>query len=462
MQEKGGSLSSRLSSRSDVDGKRNLRNQNLRYALFTAVIARMSGIALQIVSLPIAAFQLGPADFSIYAMLGAILAAMTLSNLGMGQSTTLHMSNALAARDRTTAREMLSLSLTIIGLISLVVSAVMAALIIWSPLMEFAFSQHLQGAQAPKAAALFVCAVFLATQVLSAIEAAQLAQQKQYRLNIAISLGTLVAAGAVWWAATVAPSVLMILVAVHLPVIVSRSLNAFSVITDIWPKIADLRPALSHARSLVADGLRFLSSTSLSNFLCHALSVITVGLFAAPLATASFVALMNAVLLFCSALSLVAIPFRSAMPEAQKHGDHEWMRTAKFRLLAANLAIAFLVCLLFSVFGQWLFSVWYQGSVDPSRLALLGASIYCILLAIEVANFTYLSSIGWLEGSSRWLLLRSLSAAVAVLVAASLGYHELVFWVLALFSFAFSFIPLTVIMIRFGRNAMSSQMNETT
>lgn len=67
--------------KSRLEDRRQARNRSLRMALLTTILARMSGVLLQVVSLPIAAMQIGAAGFSIYAILGSLLAAMTLSNL---------------------------------------------------------------------------------------------------------------------------------------------------------------------------------------------------------------------------------------------------------------------------------------------------------------------------------------------------------------------------------------------
>jgi len=424
-------------------------------ALLTTILARMSGVLLQVISLPIAAMQLGAAGFSIYAMLGSLLAAMTLSNLGIGQATTLHMSRVLAVGETNTGRELFMASLCVLGGIATAVTALAVLLILLSPLIPLIFAQYIDELPAPVGPALFVCFVFLATQLLSVFEAAQLAQQRQHRLNIALGIGSLVAAAAVWFAATTRPDVLSILIAVHLPSIAARSFNAARVWVDISPKRRDLTAARCYVRDILKDGLKFVSGTSFANFLCHPFSVLAVGFFAMPLSSASFAALMNAIILASSVNSLFVTPLRGAIPEALRSGDHTWLRMAMLRMYGISAIYGLIVFVVLAVTGERLFEIWYRGAVDPQASELLGAGLYFVVLSIEVTNFTYLSNVGLLPAASRAMLIKGVCSAIAVLLVSYLGYFYLAFWVLLVANIVFALIPHMTMMI-----AASSQATQ--
>lgn len=421
------------------------RNRSIRMALLTTVVARMSGVLLQVVSLPIAAMQLGSAGFSMYAMLGSLLAAMTLSNLGIGQATTLHMARALAAGQIQIGREMFLASLGVVGSIASAVTTLAILLILFTPLIPVVFSQHIATLSAPIMPAMFVCAVFLATQFLSVFEAAQLAQQRQHRLNLATGIGTLVAAGAVWLVADSRPNVFNILVAVHLPVIIARGINAIGVWLDFSPRLRELAEARTHVRNILLDGLRFVSGTALANFLCHPFSVLAVGFFAVPLSAASYAAVMNAIILASSVNSLVVTPFRGAIPEAFRLGDHAWLRKAVLRMTVATAVYGLFMCVLFAGFGEWLFDTWYSGAVQPQRIELIGAGLYFLLISIEVTIFTYLSGTGSLQAASRVVFMKAICSAIAIIAVTLGGYSDLVFWVLLAINLVVSLIPLSAI-----------------
>lgn len=431
-----------------TDHHRFRRNRNIRHALVTSAAARFSGVLLQVVSLPIAAGALGHAGFSIYAMLGAFLAAMTLSNLGMGQATTLHLSRSLADDDIASGRAMLAVSLVIVGGIAIAASLIVAGLILWSSLLDVVFSRHLDGTTSPTGAALFVCLVFLATQLLSVFEAAQLAQQRQHRLNVAMSAGTLVAATAVWWVAAHEPSVLAILVAVHLPVLFARGLNAVGVWADLRPSPAHLALAAHRGRAILADGLRFVSGTTIANFLCHPFSVLVVGLFAAPMPSASFAAVMNAVLLASAVFGYVLSPLRGSLPEAQTRHDHEWIRRAYRLVMLGMMGYAVVPASLLSFFGIWLFDIWYGPSVEPSGILTFAAGVYVLLLGLEMVNFAFASSLGSIRIASRWMLAKGIVSAASVLLLAGLDAIDWTIWSLCIVNLGFSLIPLSYLASR--------------
>lgn len=436
-----------LSNKTENESKRVARNRGLRKALITTVVARISGVLLQVVSLPIAAMQLGPAGFTIYAMLGALLAAMTLSNLGIGQATTLHMARALATNQIRSSRELFLTSLLAVGGLALAVASLIALSVLFSSLLLVVFALHLDGAPPPVAASLFVCAVLLVTQLLSVFEAAQLAQQRQHMLNIATAIGTLIAAASVWWVASTRPTILSILVAVHIPVLLARTINAIGIWLDLNPRFHDLAAVQQHLRSMVADGLRFVSGTTISNFLCHPFSVLAMGLYATPLSSASFAAVMNALILASTVFNLISTPFRSTLTEALQLRDFKWVRRAAIFMFVANGSLGVLGFLVFGVFGEQLFAVWYKGAVAPDSNELWGMAVYFLILSLEVTNFTFLSSIGFLHSASRWTLVKAVFAASCIVLLLASGQFGLQFWVLAMSSVLLSLIPLGIVTV---------------
>lgn len=432
---------------SKPEDRRLARNRSLRVALITSVAARISGVLLQVISLPIAAIHLGAAGFSIYAMFTSLLAVMTLSNFGIGQATTLHMSNKLAVGEESTGRELFLASLGLAFGIATVVTTIAVILIVLTPLLPLLFAQHLDQTAMPIGSALFVCFIFYIVQLLSVFEAAQLAQQRQHRLNIVLGVGTFFAALTVWLVANTSPNVLYILLAVHLPIILVRAINAVVVWIDISPRSEDLKRALIHMRDVFKDGLSFVSGTTITNFLCHPFSILVVGLFSAPLTTASFAAVMNAIILSLSAVSLLVLPFRGAMPEAYRSEDHAWLHKTLTLLFGASAACGSIVFLVFAITGERLFDLWYGGTIVPQRTELLAAGLYFFALAIEQTNFTFLSSTGRLAKASRAILIKGLLSALIVLLVIYLGYNFLVFWVLFVCNVLFSLFPLSAMTI---------------
>ena len=174
-----------------------------------------------------------------------------------------------------------------------------------------------------------------------------------------------------------------------------------------------------------------------------------------PLSSASFAALMNAIILASSVNSLFVTPLRGAIPEALRSGDHTWLRMAMLRMYGISAIYGLIVFVVLAVTGERLFEIWYRGAVDPQASELLGAGLYFVVLSIEVTNFTYLSNVGLLPAASRAMLIKGVCSAIAVLLVSYLGYFYLAFWVLLVANIVFALIPHMTMMI-----AASSQATQ--
>ncbi|WOX05440.1 lipopolysaccharide biosynthesis protein [Microbulbifer pacificus] len=435
-----------------VSEQRATRGRNLRLSLATSLVARMSGVLLQVITLPIAASSLGAADFTIYAMLGAFLAAMALSNLGMGQATTLRMAEAIGAGDNARAHDTLRVSLIIVGGIAFALALAAVGLILFTPIMTMVFANQLNGSVAPNDAALFACAVFFVTQVVSVFEAAQLAQQRQYRLNLAMAVGTLLAAASVFWVSNHNPSVLSILIAVHLPVTVARIYNAIVVWVQFCSKYtSSAGPVKIRAGAIFKDGLHFVSGTTVSNFLTHHLSILIVGAFCESIVAASFAAVMNSVLLATVVFNHIMAPLRGALPEAKARGDGLWIRRVFINVTMMNSLVGFAIAFLFFIFGTAIFQYWYGGSVVPWPELTRGAGVYILVLTLEITFFGFVTALGYLRFASICMLAKGVAVSGVVFILSSNVIVHGLMWVISAISFFISMLPLAVFSWRLMR-----------
>jgi len=429
-----------------ADALRSDRNENLRRSLATSVVARLAGILLQVLSLPLAAAALGTDGFSAYSMLGAVLAWLSLSNLGIGQAATLHMAREADPHRRVTV---FFTSWVIVLAVSMGVFVLSAILLFLTPISDFLFSNVSQDVTQLQGALLFVCLVFLITQSLSVFESAQLAFQQQHFFNKSVTAGTLISAILVLITSRYYPTVLNVLLAVHLPVLFFRLLNAKRVWIELRPSPNDFsRITKQETQPIICDGLRFLSGATISNFLCHPLPILIIGILTTSLFTASFSAVMNAVILGSAVFGMLISPFRGALPEAARSGDGRWVWRMYGWSLAGSLCYALFPLLIFTLFGQRLFQIWYQGSISPERPILIGAGIYMMCLAIEVINYNFLTSLGKLARASRWMIIKSILTALAVWSIARMGQPVMTFYVLCFINVIFSLIPLSAMIVK--------------
>ena len=438
---------------------RDSRNKSLRQALFTAVLARLAGIALQVVSLPIAAATLGPELFSVYSMLNVVLAWTSLSNLGISQATTLHISREANAEKKL---QVFSASIVMIAFLTSIVFFMGVLFFYWTPVLSWIFEAHVSDINIVYKPIIIVGFIFLITQYLSVFEAAQLAAQRQAEFNIATSVGTALAAGAVYWVSQNFVSVLGVILAVHVPVVVLRVINARNVLKSFGLTVTQLFSVrINDIRSVFRDGLSFVSGGPVSNFLCHPLSIVLVGAYSESLVTASYAAVISAIILVASFFSFVISPFRGALPEARRKGDYDWIRRMYWLTLSANLTYASVPFILLTFFGQPIFEVWYQGSVSPHHLILLASGLYVLCLAIEVTNYNFLSSLGCLQSASRWLLFKSISTAAVVWFLAFSENSEYIFFGMFFVAFLFSVIPLSVLVLMIIKRKSMESLNNS-
>ena len=428
------------------ENKRELRNRNIRLALASSIVARLAGILLQVLSLPIAAAALGQEKFSIYAMIGAILAWMMLSNFGISQATTLHMAQAIGEKNNQHANRIFIASLIVISLIALGVSLIIGLLTLLTPLPQLIFAKQIVSTDDVSgivAALIFTCFVFLANQLLSVFEAAQLAHQQQKNLNIAMAIGSTLAAGLVYLTAKENPSVLNILLAVHIPVLFFRLINAI----QINKKMQASHPLskqnnLDSIKKILQDGARFLSGTTISNFLCHPFIILMIGMLSHASMASSFAAVMNALLLVAALFGYLMSPIRGALPEARQSGDKLWIRNIYKKTMIISLSYALIPCMLLTLAGPWVFRIWYSGSINPDGFLLIGAGLYIIFLAVEVIHYNFLSSLGELKYASNWMLYKSIASVLVIWYLITTGKANMTFFGLIFANFIFSLIPL--------------------
>jgi O-antigen/teichoic acid export membrane protein len=409
-----------------------IRNYRLKISLVTTGIARISGILLQAISLPIAAAALGAQAFSLYAMVAAILAWLTLSNMGLSHAVTLEVASSSNPSDTRHKEIYLARALLVAVSISAITGGIVL-LLMEVGIFEIIFNKTNGEKGYPKIEIIFVLFVFLATQVFSIFEGYQLAEQQQYKLNIYMAFGTLLSAICVSISAAWEPTVLCILVSVHMPVLIARFANTLNVTQKVKLKILDFRVRKWEEISpIIARGIQFVSGTTISNFLCHPFTVIVVGATVPVSQSASYAAVINAILLAVSILGHVMSPIRGAVPEAFLRGELGWIKRAYRISLCAMILYAAVPSLILIFYGSSFFDFWYQGMVSPDSVMLIGAGVYLMLYCIETVHYNFLICIGYLEESSRIVFAKGLLVAgVSVPISVYLGATYVMWFIVA-------------------------------
>lgn len=427
---------------------RTSRGRNIRTAILTSIVARLSGVLLQVVSLPFAAAALGNEGFALYAMMTAVLSWLSLSMLGLGPAITVSMSfNSVGSS--TDFRTIFSTGVICMLAISIALSIVASIAIFATRLPDTVFAlYHNQGDEIILSLCV-VIAVFFFSVNLSSVEAAQLALQQQGRYNTLIAIGTLLASIGVIVVAQGTPTPHTILISAQTPVIGARLINAaifLYAIPHLLPSLRLVRVAI--AKSLLVQGSRFAMAGSVNNFLTHIFPVLVIGAIAPASYAAAFAATMNAVIVLSSVFSLTSRPLLGAVPEAHARNDVRWISSAYGRTLIFSASYGLFCFAVMSIFGTSIFDAWYQNTIHPSAILLSLAGLYVILIGVEVTNYTFLSAVGLSRIVSYALSTKSIIFSLILLLFSSQMIDYMPFAMLIITNILLSSLPLTFMAFR--------------
>lgn len=424
------------------------RNKNLVSSLITAVIARFSGIFLQVISIPIAAISLGNEGFALYAMLVGIMSWLTLSKIGIGPAMTVSISEKRITDNQ--IQKIISSTgfYVVMGLITFV--SIISILSVNTPYVyDYLFKNYLGLESEINRSLMLVLTMFILYSLFSVIESIQLAYQQQYYFNLFSTVGTAISGLLVILVARYSPSVFNILLAANAPQLLVRAANVvlFCIKNQVAIPVLGLFD-FSLSRKLFKDGVRYFLSGPVNNFIFNVLPIIYVSANWLPHSAASFAAIMNAVVLLSSLFALINGPMLAAVAEAKARGDLRWIKVVYKKLILATIMFSLVINMILLYCGENIFDVWYSGTIAVASLSLIFAGLYYSMNGIEVLNYTLLSGVGKIKIVSLVMLLKCcvfLFGISLIQVGDELYY---IFACMSFVAFLFSVVPLTNMTIK--------------
>jgi O-antigen/teichoic acid export membrane protein len=432
-----------------VTGENASRSRRLVQTVASGFVARISGIALQVVSLPVAAVSLGNAGFTVYAMTTAIMSWLSLSQLGIGPALTVQIASYRGEGRKDDVKAIFATGFWTVFSIAAIVSVSAFAVFNSTAAIEHLFSGFADQHDEIHFAMVFVLVAFFLTMNLSSVEAAQTAFQEQHQFNAFATVGTLVSATSVFLAAKFDPRPSVIFLAVQSPAIVARLLNAMWFLAKHKMNMMALQTFDQRiAKSLINSGLHFSLGGQVTNFLSHVFPIILVGAVLENHIAAAFAAVMNSIIIAASFFSVTTSPILGMIPDARVRKETKWINMVYKKTITINLVFAFSFLIIFVIFGDYIFAIWYQGSIEPSKELLIGAGCYFVILSLDVTNFMFLSGLGLSNRAS--LILFGRSTIFAILLYLFLGQDSdgLPFLLLTSTSLICSTVPLSVMLAR--------------
>lgn len=432
------------------DNKRyqRLRNKKLASSLYTAVVARISGVALQIFSIPFAAVSLGNDGFALYAMLVGILSWLSLSKIGIGPALTVGLSSE-RAKGFVEGQKVISSNGFIVVFILTLIAALLSGMAVSIPeVFDSLFKNYeIYTDEISKSLGLILIA-FILYSFFSVYESIQLAYQEQYYFNVLLAIGTAVSAILVFFVASEGGGVFYILLAANAPQIVARGVNSllFCIRNPaVLPKCYMFDRKVSFG--LLNDGSRYFIAGPINNFIFNVFPIIYVGATRSSDDAAAFAAVMNAVVLMSSFYGLVNGPLLAAIAEAQGRGDKNWVRSSYVKVLGASFLLGVIVMAIFAFIGEYIFSIWYSGTIEVTVSILVLAAVYFTFNGVEVVNYTVLSGMGKIQVVSVVVTVKCIIFICGLLMLPNDELYVL-FLLMSIVAFIFSTIPLSILVKR--------------
>jgi O-antigen/teichoic acid export membrane protein len=410
------------------------REKNFRYAVASSMGSKVTTVAVQIIAMPIAAISLGAHGFTLYALLMAAVGWLALSNLGIGPTLTVKLAAAHVHNDLCMERCIFSSAFIPVFIISAFVSlATLCA--VWVLPVNGVFGPLYAADIYVIQWGLTILIIFSFLQTnLSLFESVQASFQEQYVQNLFATASSLPCILAILIVANQNPTPIDLILALSLPSILFRCINAAWVVRrhpDVFSFGMAFRWPVS--KQLMQSGAMFSLAGGLGNFLAHILPVILVGRSFNSNISASFAATMNAVILVSGVISMLSTPLWPAIADSVARGDRSWAVKAYGRLLGVVMVFGLFVALFLAVRGEWLFQIWFRGQINPSRELLLAAGFYFVLSCWEVAHFTILVGLHKIAQASILVCMRAIIGVGITIVFLEIG-NEAVPFIAMIFS----------------------------
>jgi O-antigen/teichoic acid export membrane protein len=359
---------------------------------WTAGVVRL---AVNLVSVPLAAHYLGTQRYGVWVVASTLIAVVSLLDFGLGNHLTTVLAHALARGDRTAARSDVA---TIFGL-SVALAA--AGLVLFVATWPVAPWQHLWNVTDPLAAQeaprvlWVVVIVTLVSLPVNLVTRVQFAFQEGWKVNLWQSLGGLAAlAGLILAVRSEAGLPVLAFALAAIPVLVmAADLAIVAVREKRWlfarPWLFDRAAApgvLWQSRHLLTNNLQSLF------WLAKDTLVVNLAYGATELVRFSTIFRVYILLLGLIVGSVTAAAW-PALADAMARGDWRWVKRAYAHFLAMAVGGYSLVLLLLACFARPLIRLWAGEALVPrTEVAWLLALQFALLASANVSSYLLLAA----------------------------------------------------------------------
>jgi O-antigen/teichoic acid export membrane protein len=331
------------------------RNALLRWAMIGSASSKASGLALQAIAIPLVYHSLGQHRFALYLLLTAVLAAMSLAQMGAGPGLTQALARANAAQRRGEEASLLNAAFRLTAAGALIGGCVVL-LIIHLVAPERLFGAAFANDRLEVLASANVCVFVLMAQMVSGVVDSALAgYQEQVLSSVGSMLGNLLSLVLVLVICRYAPTIIGVVVVLFGVPTLSRLANLVALYLR--------RPYLLHGvlessrgfyAPLLNIGLAFWT-IGLCSLIAQNGGTFLLARLSSTHDTDLFAIVYRYLTLASSAVNVITQPLWPAITDAIAHRDTDWIRRSYARILRALSVYSGLLALVSISAGPWIF-----------------------------------------------------------------------------------------------------------
>jgi O-antigen/teichoic acid export membrane protein len=407
----------------------------LRAALSTGALAKISGIAVQLVAIPYAVRKMGVEAFGEYALAIALFSWVSLLDIVWGQAL---VRKTVAAINRAAKGEVTSLIFT--ALVATAFFVVCGAVLLagagalWIMLSGTTLS-------ATSLALIVVSGTVAALRILLSIAArARAAFQQLHIDNLLLLAANLAAVAGVFIVMGVSPSPLGLLLTLFVPALLAQLASGILLYKKNNLLHGRLQFDRSMARTLLSEG-RWLALGQVGVMLERQVPIILFALFAMPQLSGQYAVALQLVSISAGALLMVTVPLMPAIADAMHSGETGWWSMRVRWLDKVVLLVGATGVVMAFFFGQEALRVLFGVSEAFTPIGMAALALWITLMLSALCYYTVLMAAGLAEVVGKQLFTYgSLFITCAIPVFVMIGFSG-VFVLGSLLTFTCTLIP---------------------
>jgi len=425
------------------EAKSRSRNRRIGLAVLSSVGSKATTMGLQLLAIPVGVSALGLERFGVFATLTALLAWITICQIGIGPALTLDIAAGAAHTDRSAERKYFStalFSMFLVALAILIIFLFLPHVISVPDLLGRDYENFLPEIRT----GMIVLAILLATQmILSVTEAARTGYQEVHITNLCNMIGNGASCILVLVVASAWPKVAGLIFAVYSGPVIAGTLNSVWLVgwsrPYLWPDVR--RFDRTYAGKLIRAGSAF-ALIQISVFLSRELSLVILGRIDGPASVAEMSIMFRMVFFAQGIIIMISQPWWPAIMEAASRNDFGWIRTSYRNMLYLSLFYAAGICIVFIAGTDFLVSKWIGKDIVTTPYLPFFIRVYFVLVAWNNLHYTLTTGLGMIrqcafvmviEGiliCSLCLILVPLFHTLGVALALCLGMICVSMWIL--------------------------------